>query len=120
MTAADVRPSVTTGPILGSRKAYRGDLRIPVREVPLSNGDVVTLYDTSGPYTDPDHPLDLPNGLPPLRAPWVAARERVNGAVTQLAYAKAGQITTEMEFIAAREGVPLELVRDEVAAGRAV
>ncbi len=120
MTAADVRPSVTTGPILGSRKAYRGDLRVPVREVPLTNGDVVTLYDTSGPYTDLDHPLDLVNGLPGRRADWIAARTPVNGAVTQLAYARAGEITTEMEFIAQREGLAAELVRDEVAAGRAV
>jgi phosphomethylpyrimidine synthase len=120
MTAADVRPSVTTGPIMGSRKAYRGELHVPVREVPLTNGDVVTLYDTSGPYTDPDHPLDLVNGLPAKRAGWIAGRKPVNGAVTQLAYARAGEITTEMEFIAEREGLPVELVRDEVAAGRAV
>jgi phosphomethylpyrimidine synthase len=120
MTAADVRPSVTTGPIMGSRKAYRGELRVPMREVPLTNGDVVTLYDTSGPYTDPDHPLDLQTGLPHRRADWIARRKPVNGAVTQLAYARAGEITTEMEFIAEREGLPAELVRDEVAAGRAV
>jgi phosphomethylpyrimidine synthase len=120
MTAADIRPSVTTGPILGSRKSYRGELGVPVREVPLSNGEVVPLYDTSGPYTDPDHPLDLETGLPPRRAPWIAARQPVNGAVTQLGYARAGETTTEMEFIAQREGVPVELVRDEVAAGRAV
>jgi phosphomethylpyrimidine synthase len=120
MTAADVRPSVTTGPIMGSRKAYRGELRVPVREVPLTNGEVVTLYDTSGPYTDPDHPLDLQTGLPHRRAEWIAARKPVNGAVTQLAYARAGEITTEMEFVAHREGLPVELVRDEIAAGRAV
>jgi phosphomethylpyrimidine synthase len=120
MTAADVRPSVTTGPIMGSRKAYRGELRVPVREVPLTNGEVVTLYDTSGPYTDPDHPLDLQTGLPHRRAEWIAARKPVNGAVTQLAYARAGEITTEMEFVAQREGLPVELVRDEIAAGRAV
>ena len=120
MTAADVRPSVTTGPIMGSRKAYRGELRVPVREVPLTNGEVVTLYDTSGPYTDPDHPLDLRTGLPHRRAEWIAARKPVNGAATQLAYARAGEITTEMEFVAHREGLPVELVRDEIAAGRAV
>jgi phosphomethylpyrimidine synthase len=120
MTAADVRPIVTTGPIAGSRKAYRGELRVPLREVPLTNGEVVTLYDTSGPYTDPDHPLDLQKGLPPIRAEWVAARQSRGGAVTQLAYARAGDITTEMEFVAAREGVPATLVRDEIAAGRAV
>ncbi|MDQ1659415.1 MAG: phosphomethylpyrimidine synthase [Cryptosporangiaceae bacterium] len=120
MTAVDVRPTVTTGPITGSRKAYRGELGIPVREVPLSNGEVVTLYDTSGPYTDPSHPLDLQRGLPKLRESWIADRRPLDGAVTQLAYARAGEITTEMEFVAAREGVPVTLVRDEIAAGRAV
>src|SRR5215207_8826749 len=120
MTADDVRPSVTTGPILGSRKAYRGELRVPTREVPLSSGEVVTLYDTSGPYTDPDHPIDLRAGLPQRRTEWIAARRPINGAVTQLAYARAGEITTEMEFVAQREGVPAALVRGEVAAGRAV
>jgi phosphomethylpyrimidine synthase len=120
MTAADIRPSVTTGPIVGSRKSYRGALRVPVREVPLSNGEVVPLYDTSGPYTDPDHVLDLQSGLPPLRAPWIAARQPIGGAVTQFAYARAGEITPEMEFVAEREGVDATLVRDEVAAGRAV
>jgi phosphomethylpyrimidine synthase len=88
--------------------------------VPLTNGEVVTLYDTSGPYTDPDHPLDLQKGLPPFRAEWIARREPRDGAVTQLAYARAGEITAEMEFVATRENVPVTLVRDELAAGRAV
>jgi phosphomethylpyrimidine synthase len=105
---------------MGSRKAYRGELQVPVREVPLTNGEVVTLYDTSGPYTDSQHPLDLQAGLPARRAGWIAARKPVNGAVTQLAYARAGEVTTEMEFVAQREGLPVELVRDEIAAGRAV
>ncbi|MDP9393097.1 MAG: phosphomethylpyrimidine synthase ThiC [Actinomycetota bacterium] len=42
------------------------------------------------------------------------------GAVTQLAYARRGDVTPEMEFVALREGVPPERVRDEVARGRAV
>jgi phosphomethylpyrimidine synthase len=40
--------------------------------------------------------------------------------VTQLHYARSGQVTREMEFVATREGVPVELVRDEIAAGRAI
>ena len=48
-------------------------------------------------------------------------RRAVGGrAVTQLAYARHGEITPEMEFIALREGLAVEVVRDEVAAGRAV
>ncbi|OLR89826.1 phosphomethylpyrimidine synthase ThiC [Actinokineospora bangkokensis] len=115
-----VHPSVTTGPISGSRRVYReaGDLRIPERRVLLSNGEHLDLYDTSGPYTDPDAAIDVHSGLPRLREPW--ALEPVGGAVTQLAYAKAGVITDEMRFCAAREGTTPEFVRDEVARGRAV
>ncbi len=42
------------------------------------------------------------------------------GPVSQLRYARAGEITPEMSFVAVREGVPAELVRDEIAAGRAI
>jgi phosphomethylpyrimidine synthase len=115
-----IQPAVTTGPITGSRKVYRevGDgLRVPIRRVDLTNGEHVELYDTSGPYTDPDATIDVHEGLPALRAPWIAARE---SSSTQLAWARAGVITPEMEFIAAREGVDVELVRAEVARGRAV
>jgi phosphomethylpyrimidine synthase len=130
MTALDnglhehtVEPAVTTGPITGSRKVYRevGDgLRVPARRVELTNGAHLDLYDTSGPYTDPDTTLDLRQGLPRLRAGWIARRHGIRGAATQLAWARAGQVTEEMEFIAAREGVDVELVRTEVARGRAV
>jgi hypothetical protein len=63
-----VDPSVTTGPIEGSRKYYR-DLegvrgaRVPFRRVHLSNGEHFDLYDTSGPYTDPHAAIDLHAGL---------------------------------------------------------
>jgi phosphomethylpyrimidine synthase len=117
MTA--VTPSVTTGPIRGSHKAYvegPDGLRVPVRRIELSTGEYHDVYDTSGPYTDDTATIDLAAGLPPLRAPWVEARE----PATQLAYARAGVITPEMRFAAIREGVDAELVRSEVAAGHAV
>ncbi|XVV04306.1 phosphomethylpyrimidine synthase ThiC [Actinosynnema sp. CA-248983] len=126
MTALDdrsVKPTVTTGPISGSRKVYRevaDGVKVPFRRVGLTNGEHVDLYDTSGPYTDSEATIDVHSGLPKLRADWVAAREPVNGAVTQLAYAKAGIITPEMTFIAARENMSPEFVREEVAIGRAV
>ncbi|GGP35170.1 phosphomethylpyrimidine synthase ThiC [Saccharothrix coeruleofusca] len=126
MTALDdrsVRPAVTTGPISGSRKVHRevGDgVRVPFRRVELTNGEHVDLYDTSGPYTDSNATIDVHSGLPALRAGWIGDREPIGGAVTQLAYAKAGVITPEMRFIAARESMTPEFVRDEVAAGRAV
>ncbi|HYZ36779.1 MAG TPA: phosphomethylpyrimidine synthase ThiC [Pseudonocardiaceae bacterium] len=115
---ATIKPAITTGPITGSRKVYRqvGELRVPARRVELSNGEHVDLYDTSGPYTDPDAFIDVHRGLPKLREPWIAARE----PSTQLAWARSGVVTPEMEFIAAREGVDVELVRSEVARGRAI
>ncbi|MGN9788023.1 phosphomethylpyrimidine synthase ThiC [Nonomuraea sp. ZG12] len=102
-----------------------------MREILLSNGERVRLYDTSGPYTDQSVTTDLTQGLPPLRREWILDRGdvapqasgtlRATGApVTQLAYARAGLITREMEFVAVREGVAPEFVRDEVAAGRAI
>src|SRR5690606_4031312 len=73
---------------------------------------------TSGPYTDDSAVIDLEAGLPKLREGW--RKPAVAGPRTQLAWARAGIVTDEMRFVAAREGVSPELVRDEVAAGRAV
>jgi phosphomethylpyrimidine synthase len=118
-----VKPAVTTGPITGSRKIYRevGDgLRVPARRVDLTNGEHLDLYDTSGPYTDPQAAIDVRKGLPRLRQSWITQRKPVEGAATQLAWARAGIVTQEMQFIAAREGLDVELVRAEVARGRAV
>ncbi|MFG3437854.1 phosphomethylpyrimidine synthase ThiC [Nonomuraea sp. NPDC047897] len=138
-------------------KVHLGELRVPVREVLLSNGERISLYDTSGPYTDPAAATDVTEGLPARREEWILARGdvadyagrpvrpiddgrpsgagraghawrgaarrplRATGApVTQLAYARRGEITREMEFVAIREGVTPEFVRDAVAAGRAI
>jgi len=94
-------------------------MNIPVRRVNLSNGDHFDLYDTSGPYTDDDATIDLDAGLPPTRDEWEHP-EPIDGAATQLVWARAGITTPEMAYIAAREDVPVELVLDEVARGRAV
>ncbi|WP_227997370.1 phosphomethylpyrimidine synthase ThiC [Nocardia australiensis] len=119
MTTTPVE-TVTTGPIEGSVKHYHevDDLRIPVRRVNLTNGDHFDVYDTSGPYTDDTATIDLEVGLPKLRDGWT--KPALDGPPTQLAWARQGTITPEMRFIAAREGLDAELVRDEVAAGRAV
>src|SRR5215213_6040011 len=69
--------TVTTGPIRGSRKIYVGPNRVAMRAVdrePSSGEAPVTLYDTSGPYTDPDARIDIMAGLPELRAPWIRGR----------------------------------------------
>ncbi|MGY0501997.1 phosphomethylpyrimidine synthase ThiC [Nocardia sp. FBN12] len=112
--------TVTTGPIQGSVKHYQqvDDLRIPVRRINLTNGDHFDVFDTSGPYTDGNAVIDLEAGLPKLRDEW--EKPTVDGPRTQLHWAREGIITPEMRFIAAREGVSPELVRDEVALGRAV
>ncbi|HEV7419837.1 MAG TPA: phosphomethylpyrimidine synthase ThiC [Mycobacterium sp.] len=109
-------PTVTTGPITGSSKSYRelaDGGRVPFRRVTQTNGEHLDLYDTSGPYTDQAAVIDLTAGLPPRQG---VRRDRG----TQLQRARAGEITAEIAFIAEREGVPAELVRDEVARGRAV
>ena len=172
-----------------SRKVYKtGEihtgLRVPMREITLhpSAGEApLTVYDSSGPYTDPTVRIDIERGLPRIREGWITGRGDVeaydgrvvqavdNGnvigtkgaapefsnlrrpyralggrAVTQLAYARAGIITQEMEYIAIRENigrarskdalkrdgnswgasipdfVTPEFVRAEVAAGRAI
>lgn len=112
------------GPIAGSTKHYEQvpgvpGMRVPWRRVNLSNGEHLDLYDTSGPYTDEEAVLDLEVGLPRTRDEWDHPAP-INGASTQLVWARAGILTPEMAYVAAREGMDPELVRDEVARGRAV
>ena len=150
-----------TRPIAGSRKLHiegsRADLRVPMREVVLSDTPLLfgaeknspfTVYDTSGPYTDPDARIDLAAGLAPLRAQWIGergdteqlasqssefGRQRAHDArldavrfpnlhapriakpganVSQMHYARRGEITPEMEFIAIRENQRIESISD--------
>src|ERR1700733_9969540 len=119
MTDLAIEPTVTTGPIAGSSKVYR-DLeispggsaaKVPFRRVNLSNGEHLDLYDTSGAYTAAV--IDVTACLRPRVG---VSRDRG----TQLQRVRAGEITSEMAFIAAREQMPAELVRDEVSRGRAV
>ena len=91
-------------------------VRVPVREVTLGGGEPpMRLYDTSGPQGH-----DARAGLPKLRAEWIAARRRTGAVGTQLSYARRGEITPEMEFVAAREGLPADFVRAEIARCRAI
>ncbi|MBY8912736.1 phosphomethylpyrimidine synthase ThiC [Bacillus sp. YC2] len=153
----------------GSKKVYTEgstpDIQVPMREISLSpttgsfgeeENAPVRVYDTSGPYTDPNVQIHIHDGLKPLRTKWVAGRgdteeyegravkpedngyKKENRAaaypglkrkplraksgknVTQMHYARKGIITPEMEFIAIREHVSPEFVREEVASGRAI
>src|SRR3569623_1041047 len=110
------------GNIPASERVYREDpghpdIRVPVRRIHLSAGEPpVDVYDTFGPRT-----TDLTKGLSKLRQPWIdrrIARGDVN--FSQMHYARRGEITEEMRFVAMREGLAPEFVRDEVASGRAI
>ncbi len=132
-----------------SRKIYvegRHGIRVPMREISLAGGEPpLRVYDPSGPLG-----LDPLDGIPALRSEWIQSRGDVGpcassyvpvdpsgsveipaslqnaplrstgGPVTQLHYARRGDITPEMEFVAIRERMAPEFVRDEVARGRAI
>jgi phosphomethylpyrimidine synthase len=183
-----VPPLVATESFPASRKIYQSgvlhtSVRVPMRQIelhPSACEPPLSVYDSSGPYTDPAAHIDISQGLPRLRERWIQARAdsdpypgrkvlpvdngdaagasavqefpnlqiprraRGGAAVTQLAYARAGIITPEMEFVAIREncgraqlaaqdardgnswGAQLpglltpEFVRAEIAAGRAI
>ncbi|HXG28783.1 MAG TPA: phosphomethylpyrimidine synthase ThiC, partial [Nevskiales bacterium] len=89
-----------TAPFPASRKIYvqgsRPDIRVPMREIrqtPTSasfgaeDNPPLTVYDTSGPYTDPDAQIDLLKGLPQMRKPWLAERHGGDN-LTQMHYAR--------------------------------
>ena len=94
------------------------------------------MYDTTGPYTDPNYKINLQAGLPKKREEWILDRnkkyyshDKFKDNITQLTYAKNGIITKEMEYVAARESsfstsleteITPEFVRSEIESGRAI
>ncbi len=70
--------TIPTGERAGSRKVYVAgelypDIRVPFREVavhPSANEPPVTIYDSSGPYTDPTVAIDIKRGLPHVKSSW--------------------------------------------------
>ncbi len=117
-------------------------IQVPMREIQLTGGEPpLRVYDTSGPIG-----AEVRQGLDALRDPWIWQRGDVvevertrtpsglvempsglnrrtlrgSGSVTQMTYARRGEITPEMEFVAIREGMSPDFVRDEVARGRAI
>ncbi|MFT8345461.1 phosphomethylpyrimidine synthase ThiC [Gluconobacter oxydans] len=176
-------PAITTGPLPASSKVHvQGtlhDIKVPMRQIEISDECPLNVYDSSGPYTDTAISIDIAKGLADSRGNWLRSRgdveeydgrtitaadngfaegERLtpafpnqrrplravgDGAVTQMAYARAGIITPEMEFVAIRENigrtqalkeerdgedfgasipdfVTPEFVRQEIASGRAI
>ncbi|MCW2571009.1 MAG: hydroxymethylpyrimidine synthase, partial [Frankiales bacterium] len=79
MTAVEEGTTTVGTAFPGSRKTYlqgsRPDVQVPMREVELTTGDRVVLYDTSGPYTDPSLRTDVRLGLPTLRTGWIEERQ---------------------------------------------
>ena len=128
--------TVTTGPIIGSKKVYAAPkshptMQVPFREITLTdpNEPPVRVYDPSGPYTETNAKIDLDAGLPQVRAAWIAARgydaiaaravkPEDNGGATGdklvpacpaervIRAAKPGQMVTQYEF--ARAGIITE------------
>ncbi|MBP5945987.1 MULTISPECIES: phosphomethylpyrimidine synthase ThiC [Pseudomonas] len=147
-------------PFTRSQKVYvqgsRPDILVPMREISLDvtptdfGGEInapVVVYDTSGPYTDPNVIIDVRKGLGDVRSAWIESRgdtERLSGLssnfgqerladaeltklrfahvnnprrakaganVSQMHYARKGIITAEMEYVAIRENMKLEVAR---------
>jgi phosphomethylpyrimidine synthase len=140
--------------IAGTRNA---SLRVPFRDISLKDNSTMRVYDTRGPWGDPDTTCDVRMGLSPLRESWILQRgdseeyagrnvkpedngflsdrhaeqssgknrfevfpgvrrrprrAAKGGAVTQLHYARKGIITPEMEFVAIRENLGRERIKD--------
>ncbi len=99
-----------------SDKVVVGDLEVPARDIRLTNGDMLRVYDTTGPQA-----VDVRQGLPKRRQPWIDARTaRGDANFSQMHYARQGVVTEEMRFVAIRENVEPEFVRKEIAEGRAI
>ncbi|GHA29020.1 phosphomethylpyrimidine synthase ThiC [Oceanisphaera arctica] len=142
----------------------RPDLKVGMREIHLADSfkggteenpilepnAPIPIYDTAGPYGDPEAELDVRKGLPQLRRQWILERNdteeldgvtseftqqrmaddgldhlrfeqmpkprkaKIGACVTQMHYARKGIITPEMEYIAIRENMGRERVRDEM------
>ncbi|WP_051252396.1 phosphomethylpyrimidine synthase ThiC [Ferrimonas kyonanensis] len=155
-------------PFPNSEKLYltgsRDDLRVGMREVKLTpsviggdranpitrDNESIPVYDTAGPYSDPDSDIDVRVGLAPLRRQWILERgdtteltsvssdytqqrladagfdhlrfeqlpkprkAKAGANVSQLHYARNGVITPEMEYVAIRENLGRQRLRNEI------
>ena len=102
----------------GSKKIYldgsKPEIKVPMREILQTDSltaegkqknKPLYVYDTSGPYTDPEVEIDIEFGIPKNRLGWLSNRENNS---TQMSLARKGIITEEMEYIAIRENQNLE------------
>lgn len=102
----------------GSKKIYldgsKPEIKVPMREILQTDSltaegkqknKPLYVYDTSGPYTDPEVEIDIEFGIPKNRLSWLSNREENS---TQMSLARKGIITEEMEYIAIRENQNIE------------
>ena len=92
---------------------FLNSMEVPKKKINLSNGEAIELYTSLSKEISPSL-----NGLPKLRKDWVSKRKGNN--LTQIYFAKNKIITEEMKFVAIREGLEPEFVRNEIATGRAI
>ncbi|MFZ9184984.1 MAG: phosphomethylpyrimidine synthase ThiC [Polynucleobacter sp.] len=147
-------PASTKTYLQGSRPDVKAPIRV-IEQLPTKTGETesanppIPVYDTSGPYSDPDIVINLEKGLPKLRSQWISERgdtEQLAGPsseygearahdpatahlrfshiaaprvaksganVSQMHYARKGIITPEMEYVALRESMGLEKLRQD-------
>ncbi len=99
------------------------DVEVGMRSLELQTGENILLYDTTGVYTEEGYQTDINKGVTKVRQKWTKSNTPFQ---TQLAAARAGVITPEMEYVAIRESqgqqttITPEFVRLAVAEGRAI
>jgi phosphomethylpyrimidine synthase len=114
--SADARvDAAAVAPLPNSRKVYvtgsQPDIRVPMREITQADtpsafggekNPPIYVYDTSGPYTDPEAAIDIRSGLPALRQGWIEARgdtEALGGLTSQYGRERAADpATAELRF----------------------
>jgi phosphomethylpyrimidine synthase len=122
---------LTRDPLPASQKIYlkgeiHKDIRVPVREISLSNDTKLGVYDTSGPYTDPSIDIDVGEGIPAIRKEWIAKRGDVEEYKGRIMEPVDNGYTTDeqLEFVTAgAKGLvrtPLRAKKDENGKGRNV
>ncbi len=99
------------------------EVEVGMRCLTLQTGEDILLYDTTGAYSEEGYTQDIAHGIKRVRSVWT---DTTKPFTTQLAAARAGIITPEMEYVAIRESegretsITPEFVRESVAAGRAI
>ncbi|AKF25421.1 thiamine biosynthesis protein ThiC [Sulfurovum lithotrophicum] len=107
-TIAASNDILTREPLPASKKIYvegsiHKDIRVPMREISLSNDTTLCVYDTSGPYTDPSVEVDVEKGIPDIRKEWISSRGDVEVYEGRIVKPEDNGYNTEeqLDFVAA-------------------